>query len=176
MLNGVQLFMKKLYAPWRAAYAKRIHAQENDTACTFCRIIATKDDSAEFILKRGMHCVTVLNKYPYNAGHLLVVPLMHVAQLHELTSEIRGELMEAVSYAADVVRKTLGAEGHNVGINIGKAAGAGIPEHIHVHVLPRFFGDTNFLPTLADTKQISFDLNEIYATLHDAFALRAGGS
>lgn len=161
--------MKKLYAPWRSAYAQRINKKENNGPCVFCHIIATTDDASEFILQRMPECMILLNKYPYNPGHLLIVPYTHTSTLHTLTSSERVALIEQTSRATDIVTTTLSAQGCNVGINIGKAAGAGIPEHIHLHVLPRFLGDTNFLPTLADTKQISIDLHEIYATLLPAF-------
>lgn len=162
--------MKKLYAPWRSLYTKRVYTREKDLGCVFCKIVATTEDAAEFIIKRGTHCVTMLNKYPYNPGHLLIVPMVHADQLHMVQPEVRAELIESTSLASAIMTTALGAEGCNIGINIGKAAGAGIPEHLHMHILPRFFGDTNFLPTLADTKQISLDLHEIFDTLKKAFA------
>jgi len=162
-------YMKKLYAPWRSAYTQRIHAKTGDKGCIFCTIIASNNDVQEFVLKRNKHTVTMLNKYPYNPGHILIVPHAHVATLKELQPEARVELIEQAGHAAAVLETALQAEGCNIGINLGKAAGAGIPEHLHVHVLPRFWGDTNFLPTLADTKQISIDLAEIYKMLLPEF-------
>lgn len=162
--------MKKLYAPWRSAYTERVHAQQkNDRGCIFCSIIASDNDAQEFVLKRAPHTIVMLNKYPYNPGHILIVPYTHSATLGVLTAEVRGELIEQAQHVATLFETALRADGCNMGINIGKAAGAGIPEHIHMHMLPRFWGDTNFLPTLADTKQVSIDLHELYERLLSVF-------
>jgi ATP adenylyltransferase len=162
--------MKKLYAPWRSEYTQKNNDHTDAfPICVFCTVTASDKDSEHFILHRSTHSVIMLNKYPYNSGHLLIVPYAHTANLQTLTAEVRTELMENVSRATAVLESTLKNQGCNIGINIGKAAGAGIPEHIHMHVLPRFFGDTNFLPTLADTKQISIDLHAMYRTLVTAF-------
>lgn len=162
--------MKKLYAPWRSNYVNRVHTNTKSVACVFCTIRDAHNDAPEFVLKRFEHCMVMLNKYPYNAGHILVVPYGHKQELHEYTAVELAECMMEVSIATHVLKKVLGAHGCNVGINIGKAAGAGIPEHLHVHVLPRFTGDTNFLPTLAETKQISLDLSDIYKKLLTEYA------
>jgi ATP adenylyltransferase len=157
--------MKKLYAPWRTQYTKRVITDEKSDGCVFCKIRDTNDDAQELVLKRFEHCMVILNKYPYNAGHLLIVPFEHHKELYEYDTATHTELIEQMSKATEILQKTLGAHGCNVGINLGKAAGAGIPEHLHIHILPRFLGDTNFLPALTDTKQISIDLHEVYATL-----------
>jgi len=165
--------MKKLYCPWREEYStstndtKKEHITKD--ACIFCTQFAQHDDEKHYIFKRFPHCIAMLNLYPYNAGHLLVVPKRHIACISELTKEERNELMEVTSKAVEVLKETLGAEGINIGINLGKAAGAGIPSHIHMHVLPRWVGDTNFLPTLSETKTISFDINDIYKKLKQQF-------
>ncbi len=161
--------MKKLYAPWRSQYINRVHNKAEIAACVFCAISESDNDAQEFVLKRFEHCMVMLNKYPYNPGHLLIVPYAHHEQLYHYESAVHTELIAHASTASETLQKVLGAHGCNVGINVGKAAGAGIPEHLHMHVLPRFIGDTNFLPTLADTKQISIDLNEIYAKLLGAY-------
>lgn len=162
--------MKKLYAPWRAAYTTRVHTTKKSDTCVFCTIRDSKEDAPEFVLKRLNHCMVMLNKYPYNPGHLLVVPYEHKPALHFYDAETRAELMEEASIATQMLDRAFNTDGCNIGINLGKAAGAGIPEHLHVHVLPRFFGDTNFLPTLTDTKQISLDLYEIYDQLLALYA------
>ena len=161
--------MKKLYAPWRSQYINRVHTKTEKTSCVFCAIHESQYDAQEFVLKRFEHCMIILNKYPYNPGHILIVPYEHYEQLYNYKSTVHTELITQASIASEILQKTLGAHGCNVGINIGKAAGAGIPEHLHIHVLPRFIGDTNFLPILADTKQISIDLNEIYTKLLAAY-------
>jgi len=165
--------MKYLYAPWRSTYTQEtVRGKDPDTPsaeCVFCQKIAAKDDEENFILRRFPNVVVVLNLYPYNAGHLLVVPLEHCGNLEELSEETRAQMMGLIAASSRILREELGAEGVNVGINIGKASGAGIPSHVHAHILPRWSGDTNFLPTLADTKQISFDLGEIYRKLKPSF-------
>jgi ATP adenylyltransferase len=110
-----------------------------------------------------------MNKIPYNAGHLLIIPFAHINTLILQDKDARIEQIELVTHAVEIVKNTLGAHGVNVGINLGKAAGTGIPSHLHTHVLPRWERDTNFLPALAETKTISFDLHEIYKTLKPIF-------
>lgn len=165
--------MKNLYAPWRSPYAKSLKKTKRETAkaneCVFCTQIEEKSDTKYFILKRYKHCFVVLNKYPYNAGHMMVIPFKHVKDLASLEKEARHEIMEVTSTCTAIVEKALKCEGVNIGLNIGTASGAGIPSHIHMHIVPRWNGDTNFLPTLADTKVISFDLKEIYELLKPAF-------
>lgn len=165
--------MKQLYCPWRSEYTLKTAHSNNENAsadeCVFCQRIAQKNDAENLIIKRGTHNVIFLNKYPYNAGHILIMPYEHVAQLTQLSAEGRAELMEMLAQSEPIMRNTLGAHGVNMGVNLGKAAGAGIPSHLHFHVLPRWEGDTNFLPALAETKQISFDLHEFYKKIKKAF-------
>ncbi len=165
--------MNRLYAPWRSDYtSKTVRAKDPNATkdeCVFCFVSNSKKDSENFILKRGKYNFAVLNRYPYNAGHLMVIPYSHTAQLESLSKAARTELMEMIAHASSVLKKTLNAEGINLGLNQGKAAGAGIPSHLHFHVLPRWMGDTNFLPLLSDTKQVSFDLNKIYKQLKKAY-------
>lgn len=162
--------IKKLYAPWRTLY-KRLHKTEtNPKNCPFCEHPNPGNDEEHFIIKRFTHTKVMLNTYPYNGGHLLVVPNEHKATLHELDSETRAELMEIASLCTIILHREMACKSFNIGINIGgEAAGGSIPEHLHVHVLPRFLGDTNFLVTLADTKLISHDLPSLYKKLITAF-------
>jgi ATP adenylyltransferase len=166
--------MKMLYAPWRSEYTSDTHEGKNERVpredCVFCRHIVSNHDIVNGIIKRFNHTIVMLNKYPYNAGHLLLLPKDHTDSLDTLSSQARIELMELTAQSVTIVQRMLKAEGVNVGINIGKAAGAGIPSHLHVHILPRWHGDTNFMPTIGQTKVISFDLNTIYKTLSDAFS------
>lgn len=165
--------MKDLYAPWRSSYAastedaKKENAQTDE--CTFCSQLKENNDQKNFILKRYQHCFVVLNKYPYNAGHLMVLPLTHEKSLDSLSAQARHEIIDATNFCIQTVEKILKAEGINVGLNLGRAAGAGIPSHLHMHILPRWHGDTNFLPALADIKVVSFDLKEIYELLKPEF-------
>lgn len=165
--------MKKLYAPWRSTYTtdtahtKNEHASKQE--CDFCIQFAENNDPKHFILKRFTYNAVMLNRYPYNAGHLLVLPFDHIGNLADLKDDVRYELIDLVTHSITILKNVLGAEGINVGLNLGKAAGAGIPAHIHMHVLPRWLGDTNFLPTIGQTKVVSYDLNELYEKLRKAF-------
>ena len=167
--------MKNLYAPWRASYSRKAATtkKENttDKECTFCKRIKEKNDDENLILKRTPHAVIFLNRYPYNAGHILIMPKKHIGSLEKLSIKERSELMELINSSIEIMKKTLQAEGVNVGLNLGKAAGTSIPSHLHFHVLPRWIGDTNFLPALGNTKQISFDIHEVYRDMKKEFSL-----
>jgi len=166
--------MKRLYCPWRKQYSKEVNGTKKEGAtsdeCVFCAKLSENDDEKNYIIKRFAHCAVLLNLFPYNAGHVLVIPYRHVACLSDLSEAERAEIMEVVSKAVECAKDALQAQGINVGLNLGRAAGAGIPSHLHMHVLPRWTGDTNFMPLIADSKTVSFDLNEIYQTLKKAFA------
>ncbi|MGB8468087.1 MAG: HIT domain-containing protein [Candidatus Babeliales bacterium] len=160
--------MEYLYAPWRKQYVQSVHGESKNTdsnTCVFCTQIASNQDEQHLVLARFEHAVVMLNLYPYNSGHLLVIPHAHVEQLDQLSAPTRIQLMELTNALCTLLRSQQKAHGINVGLNLGKAAGAGIPQHLHMHVLPRWIGDTNFLPLLAQTKQISVDLRELYAQL-----------
>lgn len=161
--------MKDLYAPWRSPYSSSDASHKDVTAptsdCVFCDCINQNSDEDNFILKRYTHCIAILNKYPYNAGHLMVIPNKHVKKLTGLSPEALSEIMAVITQATSIVEEQLKSEGINIGLNLGTASGAGIPSHLHWHILPRWQGDTNFLPTLANTKVVSFDLKEIYENL-----------
>lgn len=164
--------MDRLYAPWRSSYAADTDSgkQDNATAqqCVFCKHLTENTDEQHFIFRRFQYNFVMLNLFPYNAGHVMVLPLEHKASLQDLSVEARAELMELTTQCVSIVNQVLNAQGVNIGMNLGKAAGAGIPSHLHMHVLPRWVGDTNFLPTIGQTKQISFDLREIYKKLKPA--------
>lgn len=161
-----------LYAPWRDKYINSCSQKKNKSgdSCVFCEIWnAQGKDDEMYVLARYRHVMVVLNAYPYAGGHLLVVPASHVSDLDLCSSEVRAEIMEIVSAGSAILKKSLGAMGVNIGINAGKAAGAGIPSHIHVHLVPRWDGDTNFLPVIGQTKQISVDLGRVYSQLKEPF-------
>ena len=162
--------MKKMYAPWRTPYIKKDHDVNNlDQGCVFCTTLKSDSDDKNFVLKRGKNCFVILNLYPYNAGHLLVLPNQHTGSLNELSPETRAEMMELTNQASEALQITLKAQGVNVGLNLGEVAGGGIPDHVHMHVLPRWPHDTNFMPLLANTKMISTDLDEVYSLLKESF-------
>ena len=120
--------------------------------CVFCAHLDEGDDETSHILHRGVAAFVILNAYPYNTGHLMVAPLRHVGELHTLEPDERAELMELTTRSTEIIRAALGAHGFNIGMNLGQVAGAGIPGHLHVHVVPRWGGDTNFMPVVGDTK------------------------
>ncbi len=132
--------------------------------CIFCQKIEGNDEE-NFVLLRGNLCFVVLNLFPYNNGHLMVAPYRHIGSLQELTKEERSELMDIIVLCMDILKEGLNCQGFNIGMNIGKVAGAGVPDHIHIHIVPRWEGDTNFLPIIGDTKVISQSLSSTYHIL-----------
>jgi ATP adenylyltransferase len=168
--------MKKLYAPWRRGYAHKVETDRDknfNLPCIFCTYAACpKEDENNLVLTRGLYTFVMLNLYPYNGGHLLIAPYTHADSLGKLEREARIELIESANVCAQILQHELHPNGFNIGMNLGgKAAGGSIPEHLHVHVLPRWHGDTSFLPTLADTKPISENLLLLYAQLKKAFTI-----
>lgn len=165
--------MKKIYTPWRHKYVsqqdKKEHAKKLKNDCVFCDQFEKQDDEKNLIVRRLKHSVIIMNYYPYNAGHVMVIPNEHKASLCDLTAEMRAELMEGVNASIQVIQATLNCEGFNVGVNFGPAGGGGIQDHLHVHVLPRWMGDTNFLATLAETKLVCSDFQEVFLQLKKKF-------
>jgi ATP adenylyltransferase len=158
--------MKRLWAPWRMEYI----AGEQRPGCLFCRVIADPNDKdAELVVWRPEGALVMLNKFPYNPGHALVAPVAHVPGLEALDDEQTTFLMRAVRRVVDVLRGELKPEGFNLGVNIGRAAGAGIPDHVHFHVVPRWNGDTNFMPVIDDVKVVNEALTQTAAKLREAF-------
>jgi ATP adenylyltransferase len=167
--------MKHLYAPWRQKYVTNMTSKGGNKKltkdeCVFCKQLRESDDDKYFVIKRFKHTVLIMNRYPYNAGHLLILPLKHHADLDELTAKDRAEMMEVLTTAIPILGAVLGAEGFNIGINLGVAGGGGIPSHLHIHLLPRWRGDTNFLETLGQTKVISSDIVQVFEDLKTRFA------
>jgi ATP adenylyltransferase len=164
--------MKKIYAPWRDNYVSNTtrngdrEKMKND--CVFCHQFKTHKDEKYLIVKRYNHCAIVLNKYPYNSGHLMILPFEHKAELNELNKETRAEMMEVVNYAIEALKKTMKPHGFNVGINLGIAGGGGLPSHLHIHILPRWNGDTNFLATIGDTKIVCTPFEKVYKVLKES--------
>ena len=161
--------MDRLYAPWRSTYVKKETTTDNQ--CPFCVVAVSSDDAAVLVVARYAGFFVMMNKFPYNTGHLLVIPVAHVAGLEQLTSVIRSGMMDAVVEWSDILKKRLGCQGFNVGFNLGVVSGGSIPGHLHMHIVPRWQGDTNFLTTIGDVKLISSDLNDIYKRLIDGEAL-----
>lgn len=153
-----------LYAPWREEFI----LGEKPDGCIFCDP-DRRPGVRELILHRGKRAFVVLNRYPYNSGHLMVVPFRHVAQLEELTAAERNELMSLIALASHVLNSTTKPGGINMGMNLGRAAGAGVEGHLHVHLVPRWIGDTNFMPALFGTRVVSVDLAKVCKRLRAAF-------
>ena len=167
--------MKTLWAPWRAEYIYCPSDGKHTTDkkhCLFCRLQAEKDDAANLILFRGRLAFVVMNRFPYNNGHLMIAPRRHEATLERLTRGESTEMLALVQRALAVLRKELKPHGFNVGANLGRVAGAGVAGHVHIHVVPRWQGDVNFMPLLAETKVISEHLAETYQRLKKGFAGR----
>ncbi len=165
--------IERLWAGWRSEYldapATNVAKAEED-ACIFCRILASgQPDEATYILWRGDHVVAILNAYPYTSGHLMVMPLRHVADLEALELDEAAELWQAVTAGVTAVKAAYRPGGLNVGANLGRAGGAGIPGHLHVHCLPRWNGDTNFMTTLAEARVLPEALSVSWSRLRRAW-------
>ena len=158
--------MKKLWAPWRMEYIK----MEKPRGCILCQKPEEKQDESNFILYRGEKNFVILNGYLYMPGHLMIAPYRHIAGLEELTEEERHEHFEIVGRSVKLLRQTFNPDGFNIGINIGKAAGAGIEEHIHTHIVPRWHGDTNYMTVLSDVRVMPEALAETYNRLKEKMA------
>jgi ATP adenylyltransferase len=156
--------MSMLYAPWRQDYVTKKNREDLD-GCVFCNIIASKDDDEQLIIKRYDHCILIFNKYPYAAGHLLVIPTAHGSTLADFTQETLNEIMEVTKKAVEALSEVIKPHAFNIGCNLGKSAGAGIPEHMHQHIVPRWNGDTGFLSLISQTGVISVDLKELHKKL-----------
>jgi ATP adenylyltransferase len=151
----------RLWAPWRIGYV----LGERSEGCVFCDKPSAGDDAAELILNRGQLSYVLMNAYPYNNGHLLVVPYEHVADILSLSEEQLVDMMRVMRGAIEVTRRAMRPDGFNVGFNVGRVAGAGIEEHVHLHIVPRWAGDTNFMPVLGDTRVVPQSLRECYQLL-----------
>ena len=157
--------MEQIWAPWRIEYI----LMEKATGCILCQKPKQKNDASNFILYRGDKNFVIMNSFPYNPGHLMIAPYRHVANLDELTNEELHEHIEIVSRSIKVLRQLFNPGGFNLGINMGKTAGAGIEDHVHTHIVPRWQGDTNFMPIISDTKVIPEALAETYDRLKGKF-------
>ncbi len=157
--------MEHIWAPWRVQYIEG----EKPEGCFLCEKPAESDDAANYILFRGEWNFVVLNAYPYNPGHLLVAPYRHIASPELMTAEESQEHFDIISRAVAVFRKVYKPGGLNIGINLGRAAGAGLEDHVHTHVVPRWHGDTNFMPVFADVKVLSDSLDNVYRKLAGEF-------
>ncbi|MBE9546279.1 MAG: HIT domain-containing protein [Proteobacteria bacterium] len=143
--------MKSLYAPWRMEYIK----SDKPDGCIFCKDSIRND---EFVLYEGEYSFVIINRYPYINGHLMIAPFRHVGNLEDLTSDEKREIFDLLSTSVKALKETMNSEGFNIGINLGRAAGAGVDDHVHVHVVPRWSGDTNFMTVLGEVRVIPEDV------------------
>jgi len=157
--------MEQMWAPWRIGYIQ----MEKPEGCILCDKPKQKDDVANYILYRGDKNFIIMNSYPYNPGHLMVAPYRHVASLEELTDEERHEHYGIVSRSVELLKEVFNPAGFNIGMNISRIAGAGIDDHIHTHIVPRWQGDTNFMPVIADVRVMPEALAETYDKLQGKF-------
>ncbi len=160
--------MERIWAPWRLEYVKDASKDSADE-CIFCAKPTEGNDEAALIAHRGDRCFVILNKYPYTNGHLMVAPFEHLATIQDLPPETVAEMMALAQRAISVLESKYEPHGYNVGFNQGRVAGAGVEHHIHMHVVPRWGGDTNFMPVLADTRVMPQTIEQTYDALRGAF-------
>ncbi len=153
--------MERLWSPWRSMYIDSMKEKKDDESCVFCNAVEEESDNTDsLVVFRRNNIFIVLNLYPYNNGHLMVVPNRHISDLSEITTEEFAEITSQITLATEALKKLYSPHGFNIGANIGKAAGAGIDTHIHFHIVPRWNGDTNFMPVIGEAKIISHELIE----------------
>jgi ATP adenylyltransferase len=154
--------MRRLWAPWRIKYIRSLGKEKG---CIFCTKPKEKKDQKNFILKRGKKTFVILNIFPYNPGHLMVAPYRHTGDLGKITEEEAKELFDMLRLSVSALKKAFKPHGFNIGLNIGKTAGAGFPGHLHFHVVPRWDGDTNFMPIIGEVKVIPEEIENTYKVL-----------
>jgi len=164
--------MDRLWATWRMPYIERV--EEPGDGCIFCDKPAEKKDDENFILFRGAKAFVILNAFPYNPGHVMVAPYRHLGAFGMLDDDERKEAMDLLALSEKVIQELFNPHGINMGVNLGRAAGAGVPGHIHMHLVPRWQGDTNFMPLFADVRVVPQGLVETSSRLRDLFARHGG--
>lgn len=157
--------MDTLWAPWRMVYVEN----NGSSGCIFCEASASRQDEKTLILYRGRSVFIQMNLYPYNPGHVMIAPYRHLGELQKLSADEQLDLIQEVTRSTTILRETMNADGFNLGMNLGKVAGAGVEHHLHLHVVPRWNGDTNFMPVIAETKVIPEALSATYRKLAPVF-------
>jgi ATP adenylyltransferase len=158
--------LEYLWSPWRMTY---IQNNQNQEDCVFCTALTQADGPENLIVVRGKSAFVILNRYPYTSGHIMVVPYAHFSRLDQLQPQTRAEIIELTSAATEILASEYHPQGFNLGMNLGEAAGAGIADHIHLHVVPRWGGDTNFMSSVANTRVLPEALEETYHRIHNAW-------
>ena len=162
--------MDKLWAPWRSIYIESLGGKDSENGCIFCDAVKYNvDDTDNLLVHKSNFTFTLLNLYPYNNGHLMVIPYRHIGDFGDLTSEEGSEIIKELQLAQSALTEISKPQGFNIGANLGRVSGAGIDEHIHFHIVPRWNGDTNFMPIVGEVKVISQDLKETKLKLLKAY-------
>jgi ATP adenylyltransferase len=151
--------MRYIWSPWRMSY---IQKHKKETGCVFCQALLKPDDPESLVVTVGQFAYVIINRFPYTSGHLMVVPKVHVSTIEKLDAETRAEMMELTNACIHWLRELYHPQGFNIGMNIGEVAGAGIAEHIHLHIVPRWGGDTNFMSSLGNTRVLPESLEDTY--------------
>jgi ATP adenylyltransferase len=159
--------MKKIWAPWRLEYIK--NAEKTNSECIFCTKPEENKDKENLIVHKDKYCFIILNKYPYNNGHLMVVPYEHKSDFLQFSDDVLLNIQNVIQKAIKALNNTMAPHGFNIGINMGRPAGAGIADHLHYHIVPRWNGDTNYMPVLSNTKVVSEALDQTWEKLHEEF-------
>jgi len=157
--------MRRIFAPWRYKYVKN----PNSESCIFCKAVSANDDRKFGVLFRGKFSFVIINKYPYNNGHIMVAPYKHTGNLGEINKNEMLEMAVIIQKWQQVIQKAMNPDGFNIGMNIGKIAGAGFEDHLHYHLVPRWNGDTNFMPIIGETKVVPMSIDEAYDILLKAY-------
>jgi ATP adenylyltransferase len=157
--------MKRIFAPWRYKYIKNPDSE----GCIFCRAVSSDDDRKSGVLFRGEFSFVIMNKYPYNNGHIMVAPYKHTGNFGDMNEDEMLELSVNIRKWQEVIKKAMKPDGFNIGMNIGRIAGAGFENHLHYHLVPRWSGDTNFMPIIGETKVVPISIDEAYDILLEAY-------
>jgi ATP adenylyltransferase len=157
--------MKRIFAPWRYKYIKNPDSE----GCIFCRAVSSDDDRKSGVLFRGEFSFVIMNKYPYNNGHIMVAPYKHTGNFGDMNEDEMLELSVNIRKWQEVIKKAMKPDGFNIGMNIGRIAGAGFENHLHYHLVPRWSGDTNFMPIIVETKVVPISIDEAYDILLEAY-------
>ena len=158
--------MDHIWTPWRMKY---IQENQPENECIFCLAAESQEDEQHLIFYRGARVYMILNRYPYTSGHVMCVPYVHQSRLHDLSEAARAEIMELVSRSVEVLQSVYAPDGFNVGLNLGEVAGAGVADHLHMHIVPRWGGDTNFMTSVGETRVLPEALDETYRRVKEAW-------
>ena len=158
--------VERLWTAWRMEYIKSLKVDSGE--CIFCRALSSDSDREHLVLYRGRLAMLMLNLYPYNPGHLMIAPNRHISTLSDLSAEEGAELMSLAALGERILADAHKPQGFNLGVNLGRCAGAGVPDHLHLHLVPRWMGDTNFMPVMAETRVLPEEISTTYDRLYEA--------